>query len=219
MIDALHELASGVHVVEAPQSFFGMQLGARMTVLETSGGAIVHSPIAMDPETVARLAPRWVLAPNLFHHLYVGPWLEAGLEGWGAVGLGKKRPDLTLREVEPGPSPFGAEIATLPLTCFAMSNEVVVLHRPSRTLVVTDLCFHLTEQVPWGTRLSMRMLGGYPGVRSTLLERVAMQRDRAREELGALAAWDFDRLVLAHGAVVERGGKDAFVGAFRWLGL
>ena len=121
------------------------------------------------------------------------------------------------RVVEPGTQPFGSEIEVLPLTCFSFSNEVVVLHRPSRTLVVTDLCFNLPSSAPLYTRLAMRAMGGYPGVRTTLLERFGMQRAIARRELGTIASWDFDRLVLAHGDVVERGGKDAFVRAFGWL--
>jgi hypothetical protein len=214
----LREIAPGVHVAEARQGFYGLELGARMTVLETSDGLLVHSPIAMAHEPVAKLGtPRWVLAPNLFHHLYAGAWIDAGLEGWGAAGLPKKRPDLTLRVVEPDTRPFGDEITVMPLTCFSFSNEVVVLHRPSRTLVVTDLCFNLPTSAPWWTRAVMRSLGGYPGVRSTLLERLGMQRAIARRELGTIASWDFDRVILAHGEIVETGGKDAFVGAFRWL--
>lgn len=217
---ALRELASGVHVAEAKQGFYGLELGARMTVLETSGGLLVHSPIAIDPERVASLGtPRWVLAPNLFHHLYAGAWIDAGLEGWCAAELPKKRPDLKARVVPPDTQPFGSDVEVLPLTCFSFSNEVVVLHRPSRTLVVTDLCFNLPATAPFWTRLAMRAIGGYPGVSSTLLERFGMQREIARRELGTIASWDFDRVILGHGDVVERGGKDAFVGAFRWLGL
>lgn len=220
MASTLREIAEGVHVAEAHQGFYGLELGARMTVLETSEGLLVHSPIAMAPEPVAELgAPRWVLAPNLFHHLYAGAWIDAGLEGWCAAGLPEKRPDLKLRVIEPETRPFGDEVAVLPLRCFSFSNEVVVLHRPSRTLIVTDLCFNLPETAPWWTRAVMRGLGGYPGVRSTLLERLWMKRELARRELGTIASWDFDRLVLAHGEIVERGAKDAFVGAFRWLDL
>lgn len=215
------EVAPGVHVAEAQQRFFGLEVGARMTVLELSGGLLVHSPIAIDPSAVAPLGtPRWVLAPNLFHHLHVGPWIDAGAEAWAARGLPEKRADVTFRGVvEPGASPFGGDLALLPLSCFSLSNEVVVLHRPSRTLVVTDLCFNLPPSAPWSTRLVMRGVGGYPGCRSTLLERWGMQRDAARRELAEIASWDFDRLVLSHGEIVETGGKDALLGAFRWLGL
>jgi len=220
-LHAIREVASGVHVAEAPQAFFGMELGARMTVLELSGGLLLHSPIAIEPEVVARLGkPRWVLAPNLFHHLHVGRWIDAGLEAWAARGLPEKRKDVVFRGVvEPGASPFGDDVASMPLSCFSFSNEVVLLHRPSRTLVVTDLCFNLSASAPWGTRFAMRCLGGYPGCRTTVLERWGMRREEARRELGVIASWDFDRLILSHGEIVESGGKDALLGAFRWLGL
>ncbi|MEZ4247658.1 MAG: hypothetical protein R3B99_05400 [Polyangiales bacterium] len=221
MSEPLRELAPGVHVAEGPQSFYGLQLGGRMTVLETSEGLLVHSPIARPIEDVAtRGEPRFVLAPNLFHHLHVGPWIDAGVATWAARGLPDKRRDVTFTGVvEPGVQPFGSDVVALPLTCFSFSNEVVLLHRPSRTLVVTDLCFHLTPEFGWGTRAAMWMLGGYPGCKTTVVERWGMKRELARRELGEIVAWDFDRLVLAHGEVIEKGGKDAFVGAFRWLGL
>jgi len=215
----LREIANGVHVVEAPQRFFGLEVGTRMTVLQLPGGLLVHSPIALEPSALAHLGePRWVLAPNLFHHLYVGPWLQAGLEGWAPVGLPDKRPDVHFHGVvEPGVQPFGEDVVLLPMQCFPMANEVVVLHRPSRTLIVSDLVFHISPKAPWLTRTVMRCLCGYPGCRTTLLERVAMQRAVAREELATLAAWDFDRVVMAHGDVIETGGKAALLSAFDWL--
>ena len=73
----------------------GLEVGARMTVLALEGGLLVHSPVAVDPETVAHLGtPRWVVSPNKLHHLHIGPWIEGGLEGWAAPGLPEKRPDL-----------------------------------------------------------------------------------------------------------------------------
>ena len=213
------ELAPGVHVAEAKQRYLGLEMGARMTLLETDGGLLVHSPVALDPEEVARIgAARWVLAPNLLHHLYVGPWAEAGVEAWAAPGLVAKRPDVDFRgEVEDGSRPFGDDVWVKPMACFAMTNEVVVLHRPSRTLVVTDLVFNIAPTAPWATRAAMRCLCGYPGCKTTLLERAGIRRGVAREELQEILSWDFDRLIMSHGEVIETGGKDALLGAFGWL--
>ncbi len=217
---SLRTLAPGVHVADAPQRFLGLELGARMTVLDTGDGLLVHSPIAAPPELVEPLGePRWVLAPNLFHHLHVGPWANAGLEAWGAPGLPEKRGDVPFQGiVESGTSPFGSDLEVHTLKCFSMTNEVVVLHRPSRTLVVTDLVFNISPRAPWLTRAAMRCLCGYPGCKTTLLERVGMRRDLARQDLAILAAWDFDRIVMAHGEVIETGGKQALRDAFGWLG-
>ncbi len=215
----LREIAPGLHVAEAPQRFAGMQIGTRMTVIELGDGLFVHSPLDAAPERVAHVGePRWVLAPSLYHHLYAGRWAAAGLDLWGAPGLPKKREDLAFHGVIEGEcSPFGSDLVLLPLRCLPITNEVVVLHRPSRTLIVSDLVFNLPPSTPWGTRAMMRCLCGYPGFRATLLERVMMKRPRGREELATIADWDFDRMIMAHGDIVERGGKDALVAAYRWL--
>lgn len=216
----IRTIVPGVHVAEAPQGFLGIEVGARMTVLELDGGLLVHSPIALEPDTISHLgSPRWVLAPNLLHHLYVGPWIDAGLEAWAAPGLPDKRPDLHFHGVveQPTSHPFGDDLLLMPLACFALTNEVALLHRPSRTLIVSDLVFNFSPEAPWSTRAAMRCLGGYPGCKVTLLERLGMRRAVARRELNALAQWDFDRLIMAHGDVIETGGKKALLDAFRWL--
>ncbi len=214
-------LADGVHTFEAPQSFLGLELGARMTVLETADGLLVHSPIDIAPEQVAPLGDlRWAVAPNKFHHLYIGRWMDAGAEGWAAPGLPEKRPDLAFAGVlEPGVQPFGDDIGVYPLECFAFTGEVVLHHRPSGTLVVTDLLFHIQPEAPWLTRAVMACAGGYPGCRTTLVERLGFHRETARREMAQLAELDFDRLVMAHGAVDDTGGKRAFREAMAWLGI
>lgn len=215
------EVAPGVHVVDMPQPFLGLELGARMTVLQLGDDLLVYSPVAVDPETIAHLGtPRWLLAPNLFHHLHAGPWAAAGLEAWAAPGLPHKRTDIDFQGViDSRKSPFGDEVGVAPLSCLPLTNEVLMLHRPSRTLVVCDLVFNLPPTAPWLTRAAMRCLGGYPGCKTTLLERVGMRRRQAREDMRALAEWDFDRVIMAHGDIIETGGKAAVIQAFSWLSL
>lgn len=217
----MRKLAAGVYVTEAPQRFYGLEVGARMTVLETAAGLVVYSPIDVGPSVVAPLGvPRWVVAPNKLHHLYAGRWIDAGLEAWAAPGLREKRPDLAFAGVlGERPAPFGDQVAVFPLRCFALTNEVVLLHRPSRTLVVTDLVFHFTPQAPWLTRAAMTFVCGYPGCRTTALERVGFDRAVARREVAGLLALDFDRLIMAHGEVIDTGGREALRGAMGWLGL
>jgi hypothetical protein len=214
-------LAPGIHVVDRDLRFLGLEIGARMTVLETSDGLVLHSPVDIDPALLGPLGRvRGVLAPNKLHHLFVGPWASAGVPAWGAEGLAEKRADVAWAgEVGPGDAPFGDEIQLVPLACFPFSNEVAVLHRPSRTLVLTDLVFHFAPTAPWLTRAAMWCALAYPGVRASALERIGMRRDVARREIGELLALDFDRLVMAHGDVVETGGREALAGAYEWLGV
>lgn len=212
---------SSLHTFEAPQSFLGLEVGCRMTVIEIDGKLLLHSPIDLDPAKLAPFGePRWLLAPNLFHHLYAGTWIERGLESWAAPGLPGKRKDLRFDHVvEVRCEPFGGEVLLFPLRCFPQASEVVLLHRPTRTLVVTDLLFNVTREAPWLTRAALWCVGGYPGCRATHLERLLFKRALAREEIGELLELDFDRLILSHGAIVETGGKEALRNAYRWLKL
>lgn len=217
----LQRISDGIHVSNAEQRFFGLEVSARMTVLSLAGGLLIHSPVDIPPEVVEELGtPRWVLAPNLFHHLYVGPWIDAGLEAWAAPGLPDKRRDLSFDGiVEDHNHPFGDEVDILPLQCFPFSNEVLVLHKPSRTLIATDLVFNIPTTAPWLTRAVFRCMGGYPGCRTSIVERVGMKRRVARVEIATVAQWDFDRLIMAHGQIIESQGKQALLEAFSWLGL
>ncbi len=193
-----------------------------MTVVELDGELLIHSPVDVRPSLLETLGhPRWVLAPNLLHHLYVQPWIDAGLESWAAPGLADKRPDLRFdHQVERGGRhPFGNDVWLLPLSSFALTNEVVMLHRPSGTLIVADLVFNVPPTAPWTTRTAMRALLGYPGCCTTIVERVGMDRTKARRELNSILDWPFDRIIMAHGDIVETGGKDALRDAFAWLKL
>lgn len=215
----MRELAPGLHVHEAPQRFFGLEVGSRMTLLDTGHGWLVHSPVACEPELLAGFGRvRWLVAPNKLHHLHVGPWLDRGVEGWAAPGLPEKRPDLAFAGVlGEQPAPFGEAVGVHPLGFFPLANEVVLHHRPTGTLIVTDLVFHFTSAAPVTTRAALALSLGYPGCRTTLLERALFDRPVAREQIGALLELDFDRLVMAHGEVIETGGREALRRATHWL--
>ena len=87
----MQTLAPGLHIHDEPLRFFGVEIGARSTVLETADGVLLHSPLRREAiqqglsglRDVAE--PRWVVAPNKMHHLFIGEWIEAGAV---AVGMG-----------------------------------------------------------------------------------------------------------------------------------
>ncbi|MEM1009866.1 MAG: hypothetical protein AAGJ35_12790, partial [Myxococcota bacterium] len=110
------EITPKLYVVETPQRFWGLEVGARMTILRLEGGLLLHSPVRIDASLLEPLGIlRWALAPNRLHHLYMGPWIDAGLEAWAAPGLPAKRPDLKFHAVVgQDPHPFGEEVALFP---------------------------------------------------------------------------------------------------------
>jgi len=206
---------------EAPQRFLGLEIGARMTAIRIADAVLLYSPIDIAPTALEELGtPRWLLAPSRLHHLYVGPWLERGIEAWAAPGLPEKRTDLSFDHiVEQTCTPFGDDVQLIPLRSFSLTNEVVLFHAPSRTLVVADLVFNFNQDTPWLTRAAMWASGAYPGCRVSILERLGMDRTIARKEIRMLLDLDFDRLIPAHGGIIKAGGREALRSAYAWLGL
>lgn len=219
----LVQLHDDLWVVQRPLQFFGMQIGTRMTVVRFGDQLLLHSPVAPDDALRHALADlgrvRWVIGPNRFHHLYLAPWMALGAEAWAVAGLQRKRTDLTFAGTVGQGAPWADTLHTHALACIPFTDEAVFLHRPSRTLVVSDLLFNLGPDTPALTRALMWAGGAYPGVCCSALERVMMKRPVARTDLERILEWDFDRVIVAHGNVVEEGGHDALAQAYSWLGI
>ena len=227
MARMLRALAEDLWVREQPLRFYGVEVGTRMTVVRLADGALwLHSPVRPTAElraAIDALGPvRWLVAPNRWHHLYVGDWLAAypGAAAYGAPGLAAKRKDLTLAGVldDQAPAGWAGQIDQLARQGAPVMSEVVFLHRRSRTLIASDSAHNFADGTPAGTRAFFSLLGGWRGFRTTLLDRV-VTRDRAaaRASVERMLAWDFNRVVVCHGAVLDTGGREALARAYAWL--
>jgi hypothetical protein len=226
-MSGLRELAGDLWIAEQPLRFFGLEIGARMTVVRLPGGRLfVHSPIDPTAELrseVERLgAPAFLVAPNRFHHLYVGRWGAAypAARVHLAPGVLAKRPDLAGGEElgDAAPKEWSDELDQVFMAGFPLANEVVFFHRASATLIAADLAFHVDARSARGTRLAFRLAGAYGRLSVTPLERLGV-RDRAayRRSLDRVLAWPIARVVVAHGSVVEGDGRAALASAHAWL--
>lgn len=222
----IHTLAPRLHVLDHASSVFGLALNGRCTVIELDDGLWVHSPVPLTPErraAVDALGPvRYLVAPNLMHHLHLGAWMQAfpKAEVWAAPGLAAKRADLALpRTLGEGAPPWGGAIDPLLLSgTVPRLAESVFLHRESRTLIVTDMVFDFVTSDSWLTRLYLRATGAYGRMATTPVTRsVITDKPRLRAELDQVLAWDFDRVVPCHGQVRDTGGREALRAAYAWL--
>jgi glyoxylase-like metal-dependent hydrolase (beta-lactamase superfamily II) len=206
--------------------FAGVETGTRMTFVRLADrGLFVHSPVALDEETreaVDALGPvKAIVAPSRFHHLYVEAWSQAYPEAvlCACPGLERKRPDVRWDRVL-GDRPeeeWQGEIEQVLFSARPLESEVVFFHPPSRTLICADLVFHLAAHPSFLTRVVARLIGNTkPG--ATWLERLLI-RDRvaAREQIDRMLAWNPERIVLAHGDIVDSGGAAVLREAYAWL--
>src|SRR2546423_388073 len=102
----LIEIDRDLWVCEQPLKFLGVEVGCRMTLARLPGNQLLlPSPVRPDAALRAEVdtlgAVRWVIAPNRFHHLFVGHWLAAypNAQAYAAPGLPKKRPDVRFAAV------------------------------------------------------------------------------------------------------------------------
>jgi hypothetical protein len=223
----LRPLAEDVWVAERPQRFYGLEVGTRMSAVRLADGSLLlHAPVALDPALRGELDAigpvRFVVAPNRMHHLYAGDALRAypGARLWVAPGLERKRPDLPFEAVlgDEAPEPWRGQLDQTFFRGRPYENEVVFCHRKSRTLLLCDLAFHFGPSSPPPTRWLMKLLRSYGRFGPSTLDPLLI-RDRraARESLERILAWDFDRVVVAHGDVLESGGREALRRGYAWL--
>ena len=223
----LRELAKDIWVADRPQRFYGLEVGTRMTVIRLADGSLLlHSPVALDAELRRELdaigSVRFVVAPNRVHHLYAGKVAEAYPQSrlWVGPGLDRKRPDLVFVAVlgDQAPVEWRDQVDQVFFRGRPYENEVVFFHRASRTLVLCDLAFNFGPRAAAPTRLLMWVLRSYGHFGPSKLDPLLI-RDRraARQSLERILTWDFDRVVVAHGDVLERGGRAALREGYSWL--
>jgi len=226
-LDPLRPLAKDIWVAERPQTFYGLPVGTRMTVIRLSGERLLlHSPVALDSKLRAELDSlgrvRYVVAPNRVHHLYAGDVAKAYPEArlWVAPGLERKRPDLAFVAVlgDEAPEEWRMEVQQTFFRGRPYENEVVFFHRASRTLILCDLAFNFGPAAAAPTRLLMRLLLSYGRFGPSKLDPwLIRDRRAARQSLKDILIWDFDRVVVAHGEILERGGREALRAGYAWL--
>ena len=217
----LREIAPELWVAETPLSMYGVAAGRRMNVVRLSGGELwIHSPAELTPELRAgldRLGPvRFVVPASKLHgHLFMGQYGEAypDVELFAAPGLERRRKDLRFDgKLEDTPDPrWSAEIDQALFAAHRVLPEVVFLHRSSGSLIVGDLVWNVTPAMARSARL---WAGWRPGVRPTPVFRAPLRREEARRSIERILEWDFDRILIGHGEIVETGGREALRRAY-----
>ncbi len=223
----LRQLADDLWVADFPDhTYLGLHLGSRMTVVRLPGGGLLlHSPVAIEAGLKAEIdalgTVTHVVAPSLYHHVYAGDAkaLFPGSQLHGPEPLHRKRRDLDFDHVlDDGGHPDwqGALVPVGIDGC--MLGETVLVHVPSETVISSDLTENFQTSDHWVTRMYLKAADLHGKIGWSRLLRVAY-RDHAaaRGSLAKLLSFDFDRIVIAHGEVIETGGKAALEQTFHFL--
>ena len=205
----------------------GMHFGLRMSVIRLKDGRLVlHSPIAIDDglaEEIEELGTvAHIIAPNCFHYLHVNAAARRYPKArvYAAPGLKEKRPRLTIHETlgPAAPVHWSEEMDQLIIEGAPRMNEVVFFHRASKTLIVTDLVFNIHEAKGWVTGIVLRTARVYKRLGQSRLWRFfTKDRSAAGVKVAQMMTFDFQRVIMAHGRILEQDVKARMMGALTWM--
>jgi hypothetical protein len=206
---------------EYPIRYMGTRFNSRMTVIRLPDNRlIVHSPCAIDTETKANLNAlgqvAFIVAPGNFHYLHIESAQAAfpQAETFICPGLERKRPDLKFDWIlgdRPDPRWQGTIEQRL-VRGTRIIREVAFLHVPSRVLILVDVLENFTDQTPevnWQLKFWFKPIFRMWNRPKAAPEYQVGWGDRkaAGRSLEEILAWDFSRVVLAHGDLIESDAK------------
>lgn len=223
----MQALAQNLWLLSYPLTLLGADLRRNVAVIRLrSGDLVIHStgPFTADDTAQIRAQgkPAWLLDAMLRHDTFAKQSRAAFPEAAYLAPDGfSKVSGIETRPLLPSPAAWGDELQVVRLEGVPSMEEHAVFHAPSRTLIVADLLFNFGTEASWWTHALLLLAVGArhaPGVsrsfKFTLKDRPAFERS-----LAAVMAWDFDRIIVGHGSVIERNGKAALGNALRRAGF
>lgn len=225
--DSLSKIAENMWAVEGHTSLMpGVKFPIRATIVRlTDGGLMIHSPVAFSDETAAAIGqlgePSILLAPNLFHHLYIQRAQAQFPNALTVAGPGMTEKVKTLQiDATYGPTLPGKlseDFEHVMIEGAPRFNELVLLHRASKTLLVADYFFNIHDTKGLLTSLVLRMTGTHgKAAQSKLWRRMTKDKAAMAKSAKAVLALDYQRVVMCHGDVVE-DGRDFTATSLEWL--
>lgn len=201
----------------------GAMLPLRMTVIQDDDGVVLISPIEMDESLRSAVdalgSVHTIVAPNLLHHRWLGDAKQhyPAAQVLAPFGLREKRPEIAIaQELTSGPVTPGLS-ATL-VDGAPKLSELVLFHEPSKTLIVTDLVFNIPEASGM-TWLILKVFSKALGTveQSRLLRMFTKDREAAGRSLEAILRLPFDRVVPAHGEVIDVDARAQLAAGTWWM--
>lgn len=229
----------GIWIKPSWLRFYGLTLQTRMVVVDLDGDLLLYSPSPAAPPQELRDeleplgTPRWLVAPNELHNVGLASFQEAwpGIHTTGCAGHPHRVPEIrfdliTDPEGKGEDPPWAADprLRYHVIRGNAFLNEIVLLHEPTRTLVVTDAIEHFVRGDPTFVMPPLPLRWGFRACGITLdspcmspeHNLFCTDPDALASSLDLLADWPFDAVVMSHGRILEGPGtRDAFCATIR----
>ncbi len=225
----MEAVAENLWLLSHPLPLLGEYLGRNVTIIRLrSGDLVIHSTAPFSPDDVAAISalgrPAFLVEATTLHDTFVNEGRQAfpDVPYYAPEGFSKTVGFPTESLAQP-PGAWAGELGVLALAGKSRAPEYAFHHGPSRTLIVADLTFNVTDDAPLGTRLFATVATHGGTTREVKVPRVekftVTDPDAFRRATETMLAWDFDRVIVGHGETIETDGKRRLREALRTAGL
>ncbi|TLD69846.1 hypothetical protein FEM03_16125 [Phragmitibacter flavus] len=219
-------LAEDLWIIHHPLHILGANFGRNTTIIRLSDALLIHSSAPFSEENVHAInalgTATWAIEATLLHDTFTDRFSA----NWPTIPLFAPQQFKVANAIKnyplsPPPADWKDHIDVLKIDGVPQSEEYAIFHRASRTLIMADIVFNLSPGSNFWTKLILRSLSGLrpePDV-SRLFRMIIKDRAAFSRSIERLMAWDFDRVIVGHGRVIETNGKQILAGIWRKHGF
>jgi hypothetical protein len=223
----MKQIAENLWLLTYPLPLLGANLRRNVTIVRLDSGRLaIHSTGPFSRKDVLAISalgePAWLIEAMLSHDTFSqeGRDLFPGIPFLAPAGF-SERVKFPIEPLLPPPPSWGRELEALEVLGNDSYREHVFFHASSRTLIVADLVFNFGPDEPLWTELMLTAAVGrkhHPGMsrpfRATIDDEAAFRRS-----MDQMLEWDFDRVIVGHGDVIETEGRHKVAAMLEHAGL
>lgn len=204
----LEQLADNLYTVTGELPMPLATTTRRMTIARLKGGRLaIYSAIALDEARMAQLErlgrPAFLIVPSALHRVDAGPWKARYPE---LVVIAPAGARAKVREVVPVDATLrDLDDPRVRVDVVHGTGERELAMVVDRTLVVNDLIFNL-PRMKGLAGLGLKLLGfkpGEPSMPRLIRRRLVADAGKLKAQLRAWAGLGLERILPAHGAVID----------------
>lgn len=201
-------------------------LGTRMTVVRLADKSVLLiSPVKITESLKRDLAAlgeiTYVIAPNTTHHLFINLTrsIFPRIKIYGPAALGKKRRDIAFTDFLDTKKkyPWSEEFELFSFPGRGSFEEFAFFHRPTKTLIVTDLMMNLRPATSAAARLVTSMNGATKLGTTRIAKFIYNDRNAMKKNVSRFLELAPEKIILAHGQIVTENATEKLKESFGWL--